>query len=850
MSLSTDIRKKLLESFRAELADHIHTITDGLLSIEQGNVASESCKATMDDVFRAAHSLKGAARAVGAVMIEQLAHALESILDAIRKEQIAPTAELFTMCYQALDTIQMVQGSYEVGDSTPPAQALITLAQLDAFRAAKNQPQAVPAGPVSPSKPQTISEITEATAKPVGVPGKASFDDNLDQLFSQTLPSPEPDVNPSQPSVPVSAGPIPLPAAMQAEERAEPGPARVAAERFRSTDETIRVSVDKLDGLMAQLSELLVLKLHAEQRLGQIKDIQDKLASWQKEWFATRNAYNRLIRQDMGAYLSPTDAFYAGVSLAKRNNGGVKNGRSQVFTEKDTRKLLNFATLNQEHLHAMNMLVNTLVREYANDTMQMELAIDKLEQEIKRVRMLPLSTITGPFRRMVRDLAQEAQKQVSLQILGLETELDKRVLEQIKDPLIHMIRNAVDHGIEAPDVRMAAGKPAQGLITLSAEHRGQDIIIQVSDDGAGLDMKAIRHSVQQQGHAPTETLSDTDLVEAIYNPGISTSPIITDISGRGMGLDIVRRNIEGLHGRITTTWEVGEGTTFTLTIPLTLTSSRGLLVRVSGELFVIPHAAIERILSVKPQDIFAFEGQDSVYFDEKPVTVVHLSDVLDLKKTGNADHGESIPLVIVAVAGRRMAFVVDETTGEQEIVIKGLGKQLARVGGITGATVLGDGRVVLILNVGDLIKIALRGKRQSILDMLAKTEENNTARAQRKILIVDDSITTRTLEKNILEAAGFAIQVATDGKEALDLIVSGTAPDLVVSDIAMPRMNGFELTQRIKSDTKTAGVPVILVTSLDSPEDKARGIDVGADAYIIKSKFDQNNLLDTIEQLI
>ncbi|HBX70182.1 MAG TPA: hypothetical protein DEH25_12595 [Chloroflexi bacterium] len=267
-------------------------------------------------------------------------------------------------------------------------------------------------------------------------------------------------------------------------------------------------------------------------------------------------------------------------------------------------------------------------------------------------------------------------------------------------------------------------------------------------------------------------------------------------------------------------------------------------------MFVIPHAAIERILSVKPQDIFAFEGQDSVYFDEKPVTVVHLSDVLDLKKTGNADHGESIPLVIVAVAGRRMAFVVDETTGEQEIVIKGLGKQLARVGGITGATVLGDGRVVLILNVGDLIKIALRGKRQSILDMLAKTEENNTARAQRKILIVDDSITTRTLEKNILEAAGFAIQVATDGKEALDLIVSGTAPDLVVSDIAMPRMNGFELTQRIKSDTKTAGVPVILVTSLDSPEDKARGIDVGADAYIIKSKFDQNNLLDTIEQLI
>ena len=847
MSLSADIRKKLLESFRAELADHIRTITDGLLSIEQGNAESEACQATMDEVFRAAHSLKGAARAVGAVMIEQLAHALESILDGIRKRKIAPSAALFTTCYEALDTIQMVQGSYEAGETTPPAQALVMLARLDEFKhAPEAQGKPVP-------QPEGASPPAEAAATPKKQSAKsrqAMLDENLNNIFAQAPPAPEP-AGPSTASPPpVSANP-PMDPRREEPATQSPSPQRIAAERFRSSDETIRVSVDKLDGLMAQLSELLVLKLHAEQRLGQIKEIQEQFALWQKEWIATRSAYNRLIRQDQGAYLSPTDAIYAGVSLLNRNNGNsTKNRVAQVFSDKDTRKLLNYATANQDYLYSVNAMMNVLVREYANDTMQMELAIDKLEEEIKRVRMLPLSTITGPFRRMVRDLAQEAQKQVTLQIVGQDTELDKRVLEQIKDPLIHLIRNAVDHGIEAPEARVAAGKAPQGLITLSAEHRGQDILIQVTDDGAGLNMEAIREAVHQQGYREADTLSDIDLVEAMYNAGISTSPIITDISGRGMGLDIVRRNIEGLHGRITTTWKAGEGTTFNLTIPLTLTSSRGLLVQVSEELFVIPHTAIERILSVQPEDIFSFEGQDSIYYDEKPITVAHLSDVLELPQKSHPHHDNHIPMVIVTAAGRRMAFVVDETTGEQEIVIKGMGQQLARVGGIAGATVLGDGRVVLILNIGDLLKMALRGKRHSILDRLAKTEETTTARKQRKILIVDDSITTRTLEKNILEAAGYSIQVATDGKEASDLIAAGSSPDLVVSDIAMPRMNGFELTQRIKADAKTAEIPVILVTSLDSPEDKARGIDVGADAYIIKSKFDQNNLLETIEQLI
>jgi two-component system chemotaxis sensor kinase CheA len=253
---------------------------------------------------------------------------------------------------------------------------------------------------------------------------------------------------------------------------------------------------------------------------------------------------------------------------------------------------------------------------------------------------------------------------------------------------------------------------------------------------------------------------------------------------------------------------------------------------------------------VGPQEVSTLEGRDTVRYNGHPVTLVRLSDVLGLPRVDARHDAAGIPVVIVAAAERRLAFAVDELVDEQEVVIKGLGGQLARVGGIAGATVLGTGEVVLILNVADLIKLAMRGQCRSIFDTSAGAVSPTEARIQRRILIVDDSITTRTLEKNILEAVGYGVQVATDGQEALSIIAAEGVPDLVVSDILMPRMDGFELTQRVKGDARTAAVPVILVTSLESPADKARGIEVGADAYIVKSSFDQNNLLETIEQLI
>ncbi|MCP4543847.1 MAG: hybrid sensor histidine kinase/response regulator [Chloroflexi bacterium] len=836
MSLAAKVREQLISSFRIELAEHVQTMNDGLLSLEQGTVEGDQRQTTLENIFRAAHSLKGAARAMGVTMVEQLAHALESVLDDLQNNIVQPSTRLFTACYKSVDAILVVQEAYEAGETTPPLQALQALADLEQARSVTQDEE----------EPADDSDALTPT----------------DVKIKETAPIIE-----SEPLAPVITGPVPseitesVPAAVveqvfviPSEEELEDVPSSTTPVLGAfGVDETIRVSVSKLDALMAQLSELLVTKIRAEQRLSQIISLREFMGLWQKEWLAIRSAYNRLARLDMeGAFgvhrLGPVEV--APGERPKDKGRITDHGSIDNKVGKDVSRLLGYVGASQDRLREMNALMNNLSREYANDTMHMSLVIDELEQEIKRVRMLPLSNITGTFGRMVRDLAQESEREAVLQIFGGDTELDKRVLEQIKDPLMHLLRNAVDHGLETAEQRETMGKPRTGTVSLRAEQLGKDVVIRVADDGHGLNLEAIRRTLARRGGVDVQSLSEEDLKEAIFNAGISTSPIITDISGRGVGLDVVRRNVEALHGRIDVDTAFGEGTTFTLTLPLTLTSSRGLLVRVSNELFAIPHNAIEYIMYVRLRDVVPLEGQDTVLYNNRPLTLVRLGDVLNLPRMDGKSEDSRIPVVILAAAERRMAFAVDALAGEQEVVIKGLGRQLSRVGGIAGATVMGSGEVVLILNVADLIKLGLRSDRRSVLATLVKTSPTVETRARRRILIVDDSITTRTLEKNILEAAGYNVQLATDGQEALGTIAVSGVPDLIVSDVVMPRLDGFGLTQRIREDPHTASVPVILVTSLDSAEDKARGIEVGADAYITKSSFDQNNLLETIEQLI
>lgn len=876
MSLSAKIREQLISSFRAELAEHVQTMNDGLLALEQNRVQGQERQNLLENIFRAAHSLKGAARAVGVTVIEQLAHSLESVLDAMQHETIELSSPLFTACYQALDAVQAVQATYEAGETTPPMAAIQALADLEPFRPAKRSGKSAAS---AQSEEMAPAQAARKKAPPLG----AVLNEQLQSAWQGPPASEAPvpaveergegglDVQP------------PLQEAATVEEMEEGdrrSPAQASTEAGTSglgNHGTIRVSVDKLDTLMNQLDELLAAKIRAEQQLTQIQELQQQVAEWQKEWLLIRGVYNRLVRQGKNGLLSahrmrsidalradwfgleirelPQRTITADIDLPAVSGKGNKTpgsaGQDKVLRElsRDTELLLSYVDANQAQMGSIGALVNEVARRYASDTTYMGMVIDDLEKEIKRVRMLPLSTITGTFGRMVRDLAQAAGKEASLQLEGTDTELDKQVLEQIKDPLVHLLRNAVDHGIEPPAKRQKQGKPRAGKIVLTAEQLGKNILIRIADDGVGLDMEAIRAALARRGVADTETLSKADLKEAIFRAGVSTNALITDISGRGVGLDVVRRNVEALHGTVDVDSTPGVGTTFILSLPLRLATSRGLFVHAAGETFAIPLNNIQKIERYTPDQIISLEGRSAVRYNGEPLALVWLSDVLDLPAPENMRSTPDVLAVIVAAAERRMAFVVDELLGEQEMVIKPLGKQLVRVGGIAGATVMGDRKAVLVLHAADLIKLATRSSRRSVLEALNQATAPEQ-QVRRQILVVDDSITTRTLEKNILEAAGYLVRLATDGREALNEIAARGVPDLVVTDIAMPYMNGFELTTQIRADEQIKHLPVILVTSLDSPEDKARGVDVGADAYIVKSSFDQDNLLDTIAQLI
>ena len=859
MSLASDIREQLLKSFRAELSEHIRTMTDGLLALEQDQVEGSQRKEMLENTFRAAHSLKGAARAVGTVAIEQLAHALENVLDGVRRNTLAPGRELYSACYQALDAIQVVQASYESGETTPPTEALVALSNLETVYKRTLAAAAVSANTSSTTDPNAgqpkAAQLAPGLAQAAPVQAQTRPIEPLAQPAAQA-------VNPA--NTPKGNG----------GRTGHPAYASSVTPEAPAIDETIRVDVRKLDALMSHLSELLVSKIRLEQRRAQVRGFQDLLANWQRDWLPIRSAYHRLVRQQETGLLSmhrprSVDTFNpgreqadtrplarglsgkaaeAGRLMPRLENVNLNEYRELAELGKDSSQVLRYVASGQERLKDLTLQASELMQQYTSDITHMSLVIDGLEEEIKRLRMLPMTTITAAFGRMVRDLADRAGKEAILTIVGGDTELDKRILEQVKDPLVHLLRNAVDHGIENPETRLAQGKPRFGQVTLSAEQAGKDVVIRISDDGKGLDLEAIRQALARHGRKDPSAMTEAELIDSIFALGMTTSRIITDVSGRGVGMDVVRRNVETLHGRIDVENRPGNGVTFVLTLPLALTGSHGLLVRSAGQLFIAPINTIERTIFVDRSEIFSLEGHDTIQFNGHPVTLVSLSDVLGMP--GSRLSEGRITAIILSAAGRRMAFIVDELTGEQEVVIKGLGKQLLRVGGIAGATVMGNGEVVLILNAVDLMKLALRGQKRSLLEKMAKEAAPTQARTSKKILIVDDSITTRTLEKNILEAAGYIVQLAIDGQEALSIVRSGARPDLIVTDIVMPRMDGFELTHQIKSDPQTETLPVILVTSLDSAEDKEHGIEVRADAYIVKSSFDQVNLLETIEQLI
>jgi two-component system, chemotaxis family, sensor kinase CheA len=443
---------------------------------------------------------------------------------------------------------------------------------------------------------------------------------------------------------------------------------------------------------------------------------------------------------------------------------------------------------------------------------------------------------------------------VELVIQGGEIEIDRRILEAMKDPLIHLLRNSIDHGIEKPAVRESRHKPPRGTITLAISQKDSgNAEVLVADDGAGIDVALVKAAAGRVGSRSVvngQRAGEQDALALIFASGVSTSPFITDLSGRGLGLAIVREKVDGLGGSIKVESQHEVGTAFRIVLPLMLANFRGVIVRAGGQLFVIPAANVERVMSVACKDVRTVENRETISLGGQAVAMVRLSDVLALPRSREVgSQADAIEAAVLGQGGVRIAFGIEEILGEQEVLVKALGPQLVRVRNVAGASVLGTGQVVPVLNVSDLLKSAAR---HVVLPALPDDQPTpgKLGRADKpSILVVEDSITSRSLLTGILESAGYRVTAAVDGIDGYTTLKTGTF-DLVVSDVEMPRMDGFDFTAKVRADKKLAQLPVVLVTALESREHRERGIDAGANAYIVKSSFDQSNLLEVIRRLL
>ncbi|MBS3975064.1 MAG: hybrid sensor histidine kinase/response regulator [Actinobacteria bacterium] len=575
---------------------------------------------------------------------------------------------------------------------------------------------------------------------------------------------------------------------------------------------TIRVKTSQVDRLLNLISEIVISQIKEEQRIVELRQGNNELNELWQSWVKIKSQLTSLEIENeaMVALLEECNRMDSLLAERRRSDG--------IF-----------------------------LKSFAEDVARASVVVSELQEQGMRVRMLPVSTIFQTFPRAMRDLAKSFKKDVELIIEGEDTELDKKVLEEINDPLIHIMRNAVDHGIEPLEVREALGKPPKGTIRMTAHQEGDRIVIEVADDGAGVDPARVKAAAVRKGYLSqneADAMSDREAIYLIFERGFSTSSIITEISGRGVGMDVVREFIvEKLKGSLDVNSKLGEGSVFRLTIPLTLAIIRALIMKVGDQVFALPTTSIEETLRVTPSEIIKVEGRDVIRRQRRTIPLVRLGDVLGVPHKG--PKGLKTPIATIGFAGHRIGLVVDALIGEQQIVIKPLGSHLRKVDNVAGVTVLGAGDVVPILNVPDLMDRARRRSGAKVV-----SAEESKRQGPKRVLICEDSFTTRELERSIFEAAGYEVEVALDGAMGLAKLKEGLAVDAVVTDVQMPNMTGFELTRAIKADPALARIPVIIVTSLERDEEKAEGAEAGADAYITKSVFNQDTLLDTVDRLI
>lgn len=584
---------------------------------------------------------------------------------------------------------------------------------------------------------------------------------------------------------------------------------------------TLHVNAQKLDLLVNQLGELIITKIKTEKNLDKIDSIKNVNENCQKDLLKTSNF------------------------LRYYNRKYLQSGNSEQYTAAFVKQV--FALLSDITQNVSKTIydLNSLYRSSKEDDMKMRLIIDEMESMVKNIRVLPISTVFNSFSRMVRDIASEKGKDIDFEIEGKETCADKKIIEEIKTPLIHILRNAIDHGIETKEDRLMAGKSPVGKILLSAKQDDNKVIIDVVDDGQGFNLEKIKDRAVSRGFLTQEdidSMSDEAIMNIIFWPGFTTGDSITSISGRGIGLDVVKTKISQLNGKVKVISEFGKGSCVHIEIPVTLTTLRVFLVKISEQVFAIPIQMITTFILKKQDEIKTNNGTRSIVYNDKILPLYYLSDILGLKPI---PRGEKETVLIIESDEKSIGLVVDKLLGDQDILQKKLSPPLYKVKNVSGITNLASGELCLILNMQDILHHDFNKAITSSNTPLLTSD----ILSYKRILVVDDSMTTRSMIKNILINVGYTVDSVVDVAEAM-VKLKLNHYDLIITDITMPKVDGYEFIERLRTDEMYMDIPIFVISSLAKETAMKRLKKFKIEGYTQKDNFNQNKFIDKIKEII
>jgi chemosensory pili system protein ChpA (sensor histidine kinase/response regulator) len=773
---------------------------------------------------RPLHTLKGGARMAGITAMGDLSHELESLVNFIDSGGVLPDAAAFDVLQGSVDELSRMRDSVAAGRGVAPAReciarirALLDPGQLAALAAQAPQEQPSPEVPDAPKAPEVPD-----TPKTPEVPDTPELPEVPDTPQAPEIPqSPELPQSPAQPTTSFE-----IPAAPQL---VPPGREPVAP---GDRPEMARVDADLLDQLLNVSGEVSISRARLEQQMGSIEFNLGELS----------RTVTRLKEQQRKLEIETEKQILHGHE--------EETGHRAEF---DPLELDRYSAIQQfsrglaetaSDVASIQQLLESLVQETQNLLQQQARTVTELQNGLMRTRMVPFQRHVQRLSRIVRQAAADTGKRAELIVSGASGELDRQVLERMLPPFEHMLRNAVVHGLESPEERVAQGKSDSGTIHLDLQREGAEVMVKVSDDGAGMKLNAIRDKGLALGLIqPGQSLSDEDAMQLILEPGFSTAGSVTQQAGRGVGMDVVATEIKRLGGSLNMETVAGKGTTFTIRLPFTLAISHALVVRTGDEYYALPLPTVEGVLRLSKADVTAHLGRETATFEQngQKYRFQHLAAFVGLEPSALPEGDVTVPVVLVRAGEHSTGLVADDLIGSREIVVKSVGPQVSSIRGISGATILGDGRIVIILDIGALVRGEWRSRYAS-LPVREKGDRRTFA------MVVDDSITVRRVTQRLLERNGMRVITARDGMDAVTLL-QDHVPDIILLDIEMPRMDGYEVAAHVRSDPRLRDIPIIMITSRVGEKHRARAIELGVDDYLGKP-YQEAQLLDAIVPLV